>query len=61
MRFPHVIGQLIVTFVLAAVIVPLVVVLVPATQDPRIGYLAMGCVFAGVFGLLRAFWPRSQR
>lgn len=60
MRFPHLVGQVIVTFALAAVIVPLVVVVTPATKDPKVGYLAVASVFVVVFAVLRVVWPRPK-
>jgi hypothetical protein len=60
MRIPHMVGQVIVTFAVAAVIIPLVVVAVPATKDPTMGLVAVACVFGGVFGVLRAVWPRPR-
>jgi hypothetical protein len=60
MRVPHLLGQLIVTFALAALIVPLAVALLPAERDHRVGYLTVACVFAGVFGVLRVVWRRPR-
>jgi len=60
MRVPHLLGQVIVTFAIAALLVPIAVALVPAARDYRAGYLTVACIVAGVFGMLRVVWPRPR-
>jgi hypothetical protein len=60
MRVPHLLGQVIVTFAIAALIVPVAVAVVPGEHDPRVGYLTVACVLGLVFGMLRVVWPRPR-
>jgi hypothetical protein len=60
MRVPHLLGQLIVTFAIAALVVPIAVALMPIAHDHRVGYLTVACVFGAVFGVLRVVWPRPR-
>jgi hypothetical protein len=60
MRVPHLLAQVIVTFVVSALIVPIVIAVVPGEHDPGVGYLTVACVLAAVFGMLRVVWPRPR-
>ena len=60
MRVPHLVGQVMVTFLIAAAVVPLVVVLMPAARDARIGYLSLVVALVIVFAILRVVWPRPR-
>ena len=60
MRVPHLVGQVMVTFAIAAVIVPLVVVLIPPARDARVGYMSLTAVLVIVFAILRVVWPRPK-
>jgi len=60
MRVPHLIGQVMVTFAIAAIVVPIVVLVLPAARDARIGYLSLATVLVVVFGILRVVWPRPR-
>jgi hypothetical protein len=61
MRAALVVVQILITLVIVAVTIPVVLVFVPAAQNPMVGPgLALGLAII-VFAVLRLGWPRRAR
>ncbi len=61
MRLATVVIQLIVSVVLTALLMPALLVAVPAAREGRTGLAMMAGVMAVVFALVTLIWPRRKR
>ena len=60
MRVVTVVLQLVVSAVLTALLMPAILVAVPAAQDDRVGIAILAGVLATMFVVVALLWPRRK-